>query len=162
SGPRRSATNTPGAAATTPCYVATGQNSCCSGWRRPNRPRTACTWTSTSTLATWSPRSPDWSTWAPPRFRTGGWPSTGASGSSWPTGKATSSACAAPAPAAADARGSLQYSPGMAGNDVDVVIIGSGFGGSTAALRLTEKGYRVAVLEAGRRFDETTLPKTSW
>jgi cholesterol oxidase len=46
--------------------------------------------------------------------------------------------------------------------DYDVVIIGSGFGGSTSALRLTEKGYRVAVLEAGRRFDETTLPKTSW
>ncbi|MGH9274990.1 MAG: FAD-dependent oxidoreductase, partial [Acidimicrobiales bacterium] len=44
----------------------------------------------------------------------------------------------------------------------DVVVIGSGFGGSTTALRLTEKGYRVAVLEAGRRFDETTLPKTSW
>ncbi|MEX2292629.1 MAG: GMC family oxidoreductase [Acidimicrobiales bacterium] len=45
---------------------------------------------------------------------------------------------------------------------VDVVVIGSGFGGSTTALRLTEKGYDVAVLEAGRRFDETTLPKTSW
>jgi cholesterol oxidase len=44
----------------------------------------------------------------------------------------------------------------------DVVVIGSGFGGSTTALRLTEKGYRVAVLEAGRRFDETTLPATSW
>jgi cholesterol oxidase len=44
----------------------------------------------------------------------------------------------------------------------DVVIIGSGFGGSTAALRLTEKGYRVAVLEIGRRFDDATLPKTSW
>jgi cholesterol oxidase len=44
----------------------------------------------------------------------------------------------------------------------DVVVIGSGFGGSTAALRLTEKGYRVAVLEAGRRFDERSLPKTSW
>jgi cholesterol oxidase len=44
----------------------------------------------------------------------------------------------------------------------DVVVIGSGFGGSTAALRLTEKGYRVGVLEAGRRFDDTTLPKTSW
>ena len=47
-------------------------------------------------------------------------------------------------------------------DDYDVVVIGSGFGGSTAALRLTEKGYRVAVLEAGRRFDETTFPKTSW
>ena len=44
----------------------------------------------------------------------------------------------------------------------DVVVVGSGFGGSTAALRLTEKGYRVAVLEAGRRFDESTYPKTSW
>ena len=40
--------------------------------------------------------------------------------------------------------------------------LGSGFGGSTAALRLTEKGYRVAVLEAGRRFDDSTLPRTSW
>jgi cholesterol oxidase len=49
-----------------------------------------------------------------------------------------------------------------AGTEVDVVVIGSGFGGSTTALRLTEKGYMVAVLEAGRRFDETTLPKTSW
>jgi cholesterol oxidase len=47
-------------------------------------------------------------------------------------------------------------------NHYDVVVIGSGFGGSTAALRLTEKGYRVAVLEAGRRFDPSTLPKTSW
>ncbi|MCX9190445.1 cholesterol oxidase [Carbonactinospora thermoautotrophica] len=44
----------------------------------------------------------------------------------------------------------------------DVVVVGSGFGGSVAALRLTEKGYRVAVLEAGRRFDERTYPKTSW
>jgi cholesterol oxidase len=47
-------------------------------------------------------------------------------------------------------------------HDHDVVVIGSGFGGSTTALRLTEKGYRVLVLEAGRRFDESTLPKTSW
>jgi cholesterol oxidase len=46
--------------------------------------------------------------------------------------------------------------------DYDVLIIGSGFGGSVAALRLTEKGYLVGVLEAGRRFDETNLPKTSW
>lgn len=45
---------------------------------------------------------------------------------------------------------------------VDVVVIGSGFGGSTSALRLREKGYSVAILEAGRRFDETTYPKTSW
>ncbi|GAA0525347.1 cholesterol oxidase [Saccharopolyspora subtropica] len=46
--------------------------------------------------------------------------------------------------------------------DFDVVVIGSGFGGSVAALRLTEKGYRVAVLEAGRRFTDDELPKTSW
>jgi cholesterol oxidase len=44
----------------------------------------------------------------------------------------------------------------------DVVVVGSGFGGSTAALRLTEKGYRVTVLEAGRRFSDDELPKTSW
>jgi cholesterol oxidase len=44
----------------------------------------------------------------------------------------------------------------------DVVIIGSGFGGSVAALRLVEKGYSVAVLEAGRRFADDELPRTSW
>ncbi|OZG26963.1 cholesterol oxidase [Williamsia sp. 1138] len=47
-------------------------------------------------------------------------------------------------------------------NDYDVVIVGSGFGGSVAALRLAEKGYKVAVLEAGRRFADDELPKTSW
>ncbi|MGK5678435.1 GMC oxidoreductase [Actinoplanes sp. URMC 104] len=46
--------------------------------------------------------------------------------------------------------------------DYDVVIVGSGFGGSVSALRLAEKGYRVGVLEAGRRFTADTLPKTSW
>ncbi|GAA4606650.1 GMC family oxidoreductase [Actinoallomurus liliacearum] len=55
--------------------------------------------------------------------------------------------------------------------DYDVLVIGSGFGGSVTALRLTEKGYRVGVLEAGRRFDDPDgppgrrhqdLPKTSW
>ncbi|WP_157062763.1 GMC family oxidoreductase N-terminal domain-containing protein [Actinopolyspora mortivallis] len=44
----------------------------------------------------------------------------------------------------------------------DVVVVGSGFGGSVAALRLVEKGYRVAVLEAGRRFTDEEFPKTSW
>ncbi|MEV4168598.1 GMC family oxidoreductase [Nonomuraea sp. NPDC049709] len=44
----------------------------------------------------------------------------------------------------------------------DVIVIGSGFGGSVAALRLSEKGYKVGVLEAGRRFDAATLPATSW
>jgi cholesterol oxidase len=46
--------------------------------------------------------------------------------------------------------------------DFDVVIIGSGFGGSVSALRLTEKNYRTAVLEAGRRFSDKDFPKTSW
>ncbi|MFB7944657.1 GMC oxidoreductase [Kitasatospora phosalacinea] len=46
--------------------------------------------------------------------------------------------------------------------DYDVVVVGSGFGGSVAALRLTEKGYKVAVLEAGRRFRREELPSTSW
>ena len=46
--------------------------------------------------------------------------------------------------------------------DYDVVVIGSGFGGSVAALRLAEKGYRVVVLEAGRRFADDEFPKTSW
>ncbi len=45
---------------------------------------------------------------------------------------------------------------------VDVVVVGSGFGGSVAALRLVEKGYSVAVLEAGRRFTDAELPRTSW
>jgi cholesterol oxidase len=46
--------------------------------------------------------------------------------------------------------------------DYDVLIIGSGFGGSVSALRLTEKGYRVGVLEAGRRFADDEFAKTSW
>lgn len=48
------------------------------------------------------------------------------------------------------------------GFDYDVIVVGSGFGGSVAALRLTEKGYKVAVLEAGRRFTAAELPKNSW
>ncbi|MFB6721959.1 GMC oxidoreductase [Kribbella sp. NPDC056345] len=46
--------------------------------------------------------------------------------------------------------------------DYDVLIIGSGFGGSVSALRLTEKGYDVAVLEAGARFEDSGFAKTSW
>ncbi|MEV8016606.1 GMC family oxidoreductase [Streptomyces sp. NPDC086554] len=46
--------------------------------------------------------------------------------------------------------------------DYDVIVVGSGFGGSVSALRLTEKGYRVGVLEAGRRFTRESLPKNSW
>ena len=50
----------------------------------------------------------------------------------------------------------------MRTTDYDVLVIGSGFGGSVAALRLTEKGYRVGVLEAGRRFADDEFGKTSW
>lgn len=46
--------------------------------------------------------------------------------------------------------------------DYDVLIIGSGFGGSVSALRATEKGYRVGVLEAGRRFTREQFPETNW
>jgi len=50
----------------------------------------------------------------------------------------------------------------MKGFDEEVVIVGSGFGGSVAALRLAEKGYRVRVYEAGRRFEDEDFAKTSW
>ena len=46
--------------------------------------------------------------------------------------------------------------------DHDVIVIGSGFGGSVSALRLTEKGYDVAVLEAGKRFRDEDFAKNSW
>lgn len=44
----------------------------------------------------------------------------------------------------------------------DYVIVGSGFGGSVSAMRLTEKGYSVLVLERGKRFEDTDFPKTNW
>lgn len=47
-------------------------------------------------------------------------------------------------------------------NDYDYIVIGSGFGGSVSALRLAEKGYRIAVIEQGRRWSEQDFPKTNW
>ncbi|MCX4586454.1 GMC family oxidoreductase [Streptomyces sp. NBC_01481] len=61
----------------------------------------------------------------------------------------------APAPQPAGNQDESEY-------DYDVIVVGSGFGGSVSALRLTEKGYRVGVLEAGRRFTRETLPRNSW
>jgi cholesterol oxidase len=46
--------------------------------------------------------------------------------------------------------------------DFDFIVVGSGFGGSVSAHRLTEKGYRVAVMEMGRRWTPGNLPKTNW
>jgi cholesterol oxidase len=48
------------------------------------------------------------------------------------------------------------------GPDYDWIVIGSGFGGSVAALRLAEKGYRVAVIECGRRYEDADYAKTTW
>ncbi|WP_443033014.1 GMC oxidoreductase [Streptomyces sp. A1-5] len=66
----------------------------------------------------------------------------------------------APQGPSADAGRPAQENPDD--SDYDVIVIGSGFGGSVSALRLTEKGYRVGVIEAGRRFTRETLPKNSW
>lgn len=49
-----------------------------------------------------------------------------------------------------------------AGEVFDFVIVGSGFGGSVAAMRLTEKGYKVLVLERGKRYTAQDFPKTNW
>jgi cholesterol oxidase len=48
------------------------------------------------------------------------------------------------------------------GFDYDWLVIGSGFGGSVSALRLSEKGYRVGVLEMGRRFRDEDFSRTTW
>ncbi|MFI6011532.1 GMC oxidoreductase [Streptomyces sp. NPDC051243] len=57
---------------------------------------------------------------------------------------------------------SAQKQDDGSGYDYDVIVVGSGFGGSVTALRLTEKGYRVGVLEAGRRWTRESLPRNSW
>lgn len=47
-------------------------------------------------------------------------------------------------------------------HDFDWIVIGSGFGGSVSALRLAEKGYRVAILECGRRYRDEDYAKSAW
>src|ERR1700677_4215506 len=44
----------------------------------------------------------------------------------------------------------------------DFVVVGSGFGGCVSALRLVEKGYTVAILEQGRRWNAADFPKSTW
>ena len=44
----------------------------------------------------------------------------------------------------------------------DAIVVGSGFGGSVSAMRLAEKGYRVLVLEQGRRFGQNDFARTNW
>ncbi|RUA24018.1 MAG: GMC family oxidoreductase, partial [Bacteroidetes bacterium] len=46
--------------------------------------------------------------------------------------------------------------------DYDYIIIGSGFGGSVSALRLSEKGYKVLVIEKGKWYHADDFPKTNW
>ncbi|HYH53222.1 MAG TPA: GMC family oxidoreductase [Solirubrobacterales bacterium] len=50
----------------------------------------------------------------------------------------------------------------MSQYDYDWIVIGSGFGGSVSALRLSEKGYKVAVVESGKRFTDKDFPKSTW
>ncbi len=47
-------------------------------------------------------------------------------------------------------------------HDFDFIVIGSGFGGSITAHRLVEKGYRVAVMEMGRRWTSRNFPHSNW
>lgn len=54
------------------------------------------------------------------------------------------------------------YLVAMATSHFDYIIVGSGFGGSVSALRLSEKGYRVLVIEKGKRFNLGDFPKTNW
>ncbi len=51
---------------------------------------------------------------------------------------------------------------GATAYEYDFVVVGSGFGGSVSALRLAEKGYRVLVLEAGKRWRTEDFPQTNW
>jgi cholesterol oxidase len=50
----------------------------------------------------------------------------------------------------------------MSDRQYDWIIIGSGFGGSVSAHRLTQKGYKVLVIEKGRRFNDDDFPKSNW
>ena len=57
-------------------------------------------------------------------------------------------------------------SPGLQDKSIsmvyDYIVIGSGFGGSVASLRLVEKGYKVLTIEQGKRFNPSDFPKSNW
>ena len=57
---------------------------------------------------------------------------------------------------------SSHFAPEPVDDVYDYIIIGSGFGGSVSAMRLTEKGYRVLVLERGKRYRAKDFPRTNW
>jgi cholesterol oxidase len=63
-------------------------------------------------------------------------------------------------PAALDYAG--RVNEGEEGLDYDWIVVGSGFGGSVSALRLAEKGYRVALLECGRRYRDQDFARSTW
>lgn len=46
--------------------------------------------------------------------------------------------------------------------DYDYIVLGSGFGGSVSALRLSEKGYKVLVIEKGKWYRAQDFPETNW
>lgn len=54
------------------------------------------------------------------------------------------------------------HHPNRDADHFDVIIVGSGFGGSVSAHRLVQKGYRVLMLEKGRRLTASDFPKTNW
>jgi len=65
-------------------------------------------------------------------------------------------------PVGANGSGGVAETGGGRPFDHDWLVIGSGFGGSVSALRLSEKGYRVGMLEAGRRFEDEDFAKSTW
>ena len=59
-------------------------------------------------------------------------------------------------------KGTCESRAASAESDYDYIVIGSGFGGSVSALRLAEKGYRVLVLEKGKRWKKAEFPSSNW
>ena len=87
----------------------------------------------------------------------------GPGGAAAPDVPASGGSTAARRPRAGRSRwDSLRANPVNGTFDYDWLVIGSGFGGSVSALRLAEKGYRVGILEAGRRYRDQDYAKSTW